>query len=98
MSSVVIHFPSIGMSAVGKPSTYFILGGLGSVRSISSETASLIESPVASLKRSAISNASGERVIVVLRGAGFDSTMPSGVRSGEGCRWGVEGAAVAAMT
>jgi len=32
MSSVVIHLPSMGMSAVGKPSTYFILGGLGSVR------------------------------------------------------------------
>ena len=86
MSSVVIHLPSKGMSAVGKPSTYFTLGGLGSVRSISSETASLIDSPVASLKRSAISNASGERVIVVLRGVGFTSTRFAGAWSGDGRR------------
>jgi hypothetical protein len=70
-SSVVILFPVSGTSAVGKPSTNLILGGLGSVRSINSETASLNERPVAPIMRPTIAAASGDNVTVVLRGAGF---------------------------
>jgi hypothetical protein len=70
-SSVVIRFPVSGTSAVGKPSTNLILGGLGSVRSISSETAWLNDRPVAPIMRPTIAAASGDNVTVVLRGASF---------------------------
>jgi hypothetical protein len=53
---------------MGIPSTYLMRGGLGSVRSINSETASLIDRPVALLNSSTILDASGESAMVIRRG------------------------------